>query len=66
VLAPGGLLAGTDGIDTPERRRLHVGDIFVPADPATLGGRLRAAGFADPEVEVDPGAGRFRFAAVAT
>jgi ubiquinone/menaquinone biosynthesis C-methylase UbiE len=66
VLAPGGLLAGTDGMDTPERRRLHVGDVFVPADPATLGGRLRAAGFADPEVEVDPGAGRFRFAAVAT
>jgi SAM-dependent methyltransferase len=66
VLAPGGLLAGTDGIDTPERRRLHLGDVFVPADPAALGGRLRAAGFAGPEVEVDPGADRFRFAAVAT
>jgi ubiquinone/menaquinone biosynthesis C-methylase UbiE len=66
VLRPGGLLAGTDGMDTPERRRLHVGDVFVPADPAALAGRLRAAGFADPEVELDPGADRFRFAAVAT
>jgi SAM-dependent methyltransferase len=66
VLRPGGLLAGTDGMDTPERRRLHVGDVFVPADPAALAGRLRAAGFADPEVEMDPGADRFRFAAVAT
>jgi SAM-dependent methyltransferase len=63
VLRPGGLLAGTDGMDTPERRRLHVGDVFVPADPAALAGRLRAAGFADPEVEVDRGADRFRFAA---
>jgi SAM-dependent methyltransferase len=66
VLRPGGLLAGTDGMDTPERRRLHVGDVFVPADPAALPGRLRAAGFTDPEVEVDPGADRFRFAAFAT
>jgi ubiquinone/menaquinone biosynthesis C-methylase UbiE len=66
VLRPGGLLAGTDGMDTPERRRLHVGDVFLPADPAALSGRLRAAGFADPEVEVGPGADRFRFAAVAT
>jgi ubiquinone/menaquinone biosynthesis C-methylase UbiE len=66
VLRPGGLLAGTDGMDTPERRRLHAGDVFLPADPAALGGRLRAAGFAYPEVEVDTGADRFRFAAVAT
>jgi len=63
VLRPGGLLAGTDGMDTPERRWLHLGDVFLPADPAALPGRLRAAGFADPEVEVDPGADRFRFAA---
>jgi ubiquinone/menaquinone biosynthesis C-methylase UbiE len=66
VLRPGGLLAGTDAMDTPERRRLHVGDVFVPADPAALPGRLRAAGFADPEVELDAGADRFRFAAVAS
>jgi SAM-dependent methyltransferase len=63
VLRPGGLLAGSDGMDTPARRALHVGDVFLPADPATLPGRLRAAGFADPEVEVDAGGDRFRFAA---
>jgi SAM-dependent methyltransferase len=66
VLRPGGLLAGTDGMDTPQRRRLHVGDVFLPADPAALPGRLRAAGFRDPEVEVDPAADRFRFAAFAS
>jgi SAM-dependent methyltransferase len=64
VLRPGGLLAGTDGLDTPARRRLHVGDVFLPADPAALPGRLRAAGFADPEVEFDAAGDRFRFAAV--
>jgi SAM-dependent methyltransferase len=63
VLRPGGLLAGTDAMDTPARRALHVGDVFVPADPAGLPGRLRAAGFADPEVEVDAAGDRFRFAA---
>jgi hypothetical protein len=38
-------------------------DVFLPADPAALPGRLRAAGFADPEVEGDAGGDRFRFAA---
>ena len=49
VLRAGGVLLGTDGLDTPERRRLHTGDVFLPADP---------------EVELDAGADRFRFAAV--
>jgi hypothetical protein len=43
--------------------RGRVPDVFLPADPAALPGRLRAAGFADPEVEVDAGGDRFRFAA---
>jgi ubiquinone/menaquinone biosynthesis C-methylase UbiE len=63
VLRPGGILVGTDGLDTPARRRLHVADVFLPVPPGELPGRLRAAGFADPEVELDAGGDRFRFAA---
>jgi ubiquinone/menaquinone biosynthesis C-methylase UbiE len=61
VLRPGGLLVGTDGEDTPARRALHVGDVFVPSDPAELPARLRAAGFTD--VTVDSNGDRFRFRA---
>jgi SAM-dependent methyltransferase len=52
VLRPGGLLVGTDGTDTPARRQLHVGDVFLPVPPEELPGRLAAAGFADPQVDV--------------
>jgi len=61
VLRPGGLLLGTDGEDTPERRALHSGDVFVPIPPAGMADRLRAAGFVD--VEVDSTGDRFRFRA---
>jgi SAM-dependent methyltransferase len=52
VLRPGGLLVGSDGLDTPDRRRVHHDDIFVPVGPGTLPDRLRAAGFAGAQVEV--------------
>jgi hypothetical protein len=45
VLRPGGSLLGSDGLDTPARREIHQGDVFVPVDPGTLEARLRAAGF---------------------
>jgi ubiquinone/menaquinone biosynthesis C-methylase UbiE len=61
VLQPGGLLLGTDGQDTPTRRALHDGDVFVPIDPAGLADRLRAAGFIEPVV--DSNGDRFRFRA---
>ena len=61
VLRPGGLLAGSDGLDTPARRKLHVDDVFVPVDPGTLGARLRAAGFG--RARVDVAGDRLRFAA---
>lgn len=61
VLRAGGVIAGTDGLDTPRRREVHEGDVFVPVDPAALPGRLTAAGFADPVVEV--AGDRIRFAA---
>jgi SAM-dependent methyltransferase len=63
VLGGGGLLVGSDGLDTPERRRVHQGDIFIPVDPATLAARLRRAGFAEARVEVS--GDRLRFAASA-
>ena len=52
VLRPGGLIVGSDGLDTPDRRRVHHDDIFVPVDPDALPGRLRAAGFAETQVQV--------------
>jgi len=61
VLRPGGVLAGTDGVETPARRDLHADDDYLPVDPATLAGRLAAAGFAGATVEVHED--RFRFAA---
>jgi len=61
VLAPGGVLLGSDGLDTPARREIHVGDVFVPVDPGTLAARLHAAGFA--RAEVDLAGDRLRFAA---
>jgi len=61
VLRPGGVLAGSDGLDTPARRELHVDDVFVPVDPGMLEGRLRAAGFG--RARVDVAGDRVRFAA---
>ena len=63
VLRPGGAFVGTDAVDTPALRELHVDDTFVPVDPATLPGRLEAAGFVD--VAVEPDGDRVRFAATA-
>lgn len=64
VLRGGGVLVGADGLDTPERRRVHHGDIFVPVDPGTLARRMRTAGFADAVVQV--AGDRVRFAATVT
>ena len=61
VLRPGGLIVGTDGLDTPERRAVHAGDVFVPVDPAILPARLAAAGFTDQVVE--QAGNRIRFTA---
>lgn len=52
VLRPGGFLVGTDGLETPERRKLHLDDVFVPVRPEELPARLRAAGFVSTDVEV--------------
>jgi len=64
VLRPGGVLVGSDGLDTPDRRRAHRGDIFVPVDPRTVAGRLTRAGFI--EATTDVRADRLAFSARAS
>jgi SAM-dependent methyltransferase len=61
VLRPGGVFAGFDGVGSLAFRLIHLGDTYTPVDPATFGGRLQAAGFAD--VSVERGWARFRFRA---
>jgi SAM-dependent methyltransferase len=63
VLRPGGLVVGSDAMATPARRELHAGDDYLPIDPGGLAGRLAAAGFTDPVVEINED--RFRFMAAA-
>jgi SAM-dependent methyltransferase len=73
VLRPGGLLIGTDGVASDTLDEFHVGDVYVPCDPAAMPARLKAAGFVDIQVDRadvnDPRLGwarsRFRFVAAA-
>jgi len=51
VLRPGGILIGTDGVASDTLDEFHVGDVYVPCDPAAMPGRLRAAGFVDVHVD---------------
>jgi ubiquinone/menaquinone biosynthesis C-methylase UbiE len=59
VLRPGGIVVGTDSIETQERRDLHLGDAYVPVDPAYMEARLYAAGLVS--VVVEQNEDRFRF-----
>ena len=61
VLAPGGVLAGTDSLGTGLLFKLiHVGDTLMPLDPDELPQRLQAAGLEDPQVRRTEGSFRFR------
>jgi ubiquinone/menaquinone biosynthesis C-methylase UbiE len=61
VLRPDGVFAGTDSVGTGWLFKLiHVGDTLLPIDPDGLPARLRAAGFAEPNVERLDGTFRFR------
>jgi SAM-dependent methyltransferase len=60
VLAPGGVFAGSDSRISLRFRLLHIGDVMVPVDPASLADRLRAAGFGDAEVSTVKTSLRFR------
>jgi SAM-dependent methyltransferase len=60
VLRPGGVLAGVDSLDGEAFRALHVDDICVPLDPATIGDRLRRAGFKHVVADPNPYVVQFR------
>lgn len=60
VLRPGGIFAGSDSLDSRAFRLLHLFDTMVVVNPGTFPDRLRAAGFQDVEVDVNPYAFRFR------
>jgi SAM-dependent methyltransferase len=60
LLRPGGLLAGSDSLDGPDFRELHVGDVCVPLDPANLADRLTGIGYVDVQVDTNEWAVRFR------
>ncbi|SEG81912.1 Methyltransferase domain-containing protein [Thermomonospora echinospora] len=62
VLRPGATLLGIDSVDSDLIRRGHLDDTYVPVDPDTLPGRLRAAGFSEPTVS-RTGGYLFRFTA---
>jgi ubiquinone/menaquinone biosynthesis C-methylase UbiE len=51
VLRPGGVIAATDSLDSPDLRSFHHDDTFIPIDPADLPRRLENAGFAGIEVQ---------------
>ena len=54
VLRSGGVLAGADSLDTPEFRDMHKGDTCNPVVPDGLEERLKAAGFQEARVTVNP------------
>lgn len=60
VLRPGGIFAGTDSLDSRSFRLLHCFDTCVVVPPHTFASRLRAAGFEEVSVDLNPYAFRFR------
>jgi SAM-dependent methyltransferase len=52
ILRPGGVLVGSDSLDSEGFRGFHEGDTCNPVDPPRLLGRLRELGFARIEVSV--------------
>lgn len=73
VLRPGGVLIGSDSIASGELDEFHIGDTYVPCDPAQMPARLRAAGFTGISVDTADlddnrlawARSRFRFVATA-
>lgn len=63
VLRLGGLLAGSDSMDSLALRAVRVLDTYVPVDPDALDGRLAAAGFPEAVTERHGHHRAFRFCA---
>lgn len=59
VLHPGGVFAGTESQPSLRFRLIHLFDTMTVVDPATLRGRLEAAGFVEVDVAHTPKAVRF-------
>lgn len=59
VVRPGGVVVGSDNLDSPEFRAAHKDDVCVPLDPATLPQRLDRLGLRNVLVETNPYAFRF-------
>ncbi|WP_378732008.1 class I SAM-dependent methyltransferase [Nocardia brasiliensis] len=60
VLRPGGVFAGSDGLDSRMFRLIHLGDTCVPVPPETAADRLTRIGFTDIEIETGTTSFRFR------
>lgn len=60
VLRPSGVFAGADSLDSRFFRLIHLFDNLVLVDPKAFPHRLRAVGFRDVQVDVNPYAFRFR------
>lgn len=50
VLRSGGLFVASDSVARDDLAAFHIDDTYNPVDPAGVGDRLRAAGFADVDV----------------
>jgi ubiquinone/menaquinone biosynthesis C-methylase UbiE len=54
VLRPGAALVASDSLASAELEAHHEGDTYNPVDPASLPGRLAAAGFGRIDVRTNP------------
>ena len=54
VLRPGAVFVAADSLASDELASFHTDDVYNPVDPATMGDRLRSAGFATAEVRTNP------------
>jgi ubiquinone/menaquinone biosynthesis C-methylase UbiE len=59
VVRKGGVVIGSDSLDSPEFREFHVGDVCVPIDPGELPARLEAAGLREVRIHTNPYSLRF-------
>jgi ubiquinone/menaquinone biosynthesis C-methylase UbiE len=53
VIRPGGLFVASDSVASDELAAFHHDDVYNPVDPATVGDRLAAAGFAEVDVRAN-------------